>query len=65
MDLTSLSPTAECTAEQAFKYVGPHIVFASGSPFQDVDLGMILYKLFSFTFTDLLYLVRPGVKLQI
>jgi len=30
---------AECTPEQAFDAVGDHIVFASGSPFPDVDLG--------------------------
>lgn len=31
---------AECTPEEAFSIVGDHIVFASGSPFHDVDLGM-------------------------
>ncbi|XP_010523035.1 PREDICTED: NAD-dependent malic enzyme 2, mitochondrial [Tarenaya hassleriana] len=30
---------AECTAADAFKYAGENIVFASGSPFQNVDLG--------------------------
>ncbi|KAK1290295.1 hypothetical protein QJS10_CPB18g01516 [Acorus calamus] len=30
---------AECTADDAFKYAGDKIVFASGSPFADVDLG--------------------------
>ena len=30
---------AECTAKEAFQYAGPNIVFASGSPFRDVDLG--------------------------
>ncbi|KAF6170155.1 hypothetical protein GIB67_038688 [Kingdonia uniflora] len=30
---------AECTPEEAFSIVGDHIVFASGSPFKDVDLG--------------------------
>ncbi|EFJ19450.1 hypothetical protein SELMODRAFT_110809 [Selaginella moellendorffii] len=29
---------AECTAEEAFKNVGDHIIFASGSPFDDVEL---------------------------
>uniref|UniRef100_A0A7N1A639 Malic enzyme n=2 Tax=Kalanchoe fedtschenkoi TaxID=63787 RepID=A0A7N1A639_KALFE len=29
---------AECTAADAFKYAGDHIVFASGSPFKDVEL---------------------------
>ncbi|BBN07248.1 malate dehydrogenase (oxaloacetate-decarboxylating)(NADP+) [Marchantia polymorpha subsp. ruderalis] len=39
LPMSNPTSKAECTAEQAFKYVGPHIVFASGSPFQDVDLG--------------------------
>ncbi|KAF2315335.1 hypothetical protein GH714_038862 [Hevea brasiliensis] len=30
---------AECTAADAFKYAGENIVFASGSPFENVDLG--------------------------
>lgn len=30
---------AECTAADAFKHAGDHIVFASGSPFENVDLG--------------------------
>lgn len=30
---------AECTAADAFKYAGENIVFGSGSPFQNVDLG--------------------------
>ncbi|KAE8665824.1 NAD-dependent malic enzyme 59 kDa isoform [Hibiscus syriacus] len=30
---------AECTATEAFKYAGENIVFASGSPFEDVKLG--------------------------
>ncbi|GLT77575.1 hypothetical protein SLA2020_491450 [Shorea laevis] len=30
---------AECTAADAFKHAGENIVFASGSPFQHVDLG--------------------------
>jgi hypothetical protein len=30
---------AECTAKEAFQYAGPNIIFASGSPFRDVDLG--------------------------
>eukprot|EP01018_Ginkgo_biloba_P006114 Gb_34480 [translate_table: standard] len=29
----------ECTPQQAFDTVGSHIIFASGSPFPDVDLG--------------------------
>lgn len=34
--------TAECTAADAFKYAGDHIVFASGSPFENVNLGNFL-----------------------
>ncbi|XP_048141430.1 NAD-dependent malic enzyme 2, mitochondrial-like [Rhodamnia argentea] len=30
---------AECTAADAFKHAGENIVFASGSPFTNVDLG--------------------------
>ncbi|WOG95430.1 hypothetical protein DCAR_0414749 [Daucus carota subsp. sativus] len=30
---------AECTAIDAFKHAGENIVFASGSPFENVDLG--------------------------
>ncbi|XP_031090650.1 NAD-dependent malic enzyme 59 kDa isoform, mitochondrial-like [Ipomoea triloba] len=30
---------AECTAADAFKYAGGNIVFGSGSPFDNVDLG--------------------------
>ncbi|XP_008232779.1 PREDICTED: NAD-dependent malic enzyme 2, mitochondrial isoform X3 [Prunus mume] len=30
---------AECTAEDAFKHAGENIVFGSGSPFENVDLG--------------------------
>ncbi|XP_050386406.1 NAD-dependent malic enzyme 59 kDa isoform, mitochondrial [Argentina anserina] len=30
---------AECTAEDAFKHAGEHIIFGSGSPFENVDLG--------------------------
>ncbi|KAK9911225.1 hypothetical protein M0R45_035146 [Rubus argutus] len=30
---------AECTAQEAFSIVGDNVVFASGSPFKDVDLG--------------------------
>ncbi|KAK6937393.1 Malic enzyme, NAD-binding [Dillenia turbinata] len=31
--------TAECTPREAYSIVGDHIIFASGSPFIDVDLG--------------------------
>ncbi|KAJ7564625.1 hypothetical protein O6H91_02G026700 [Diphasiastrum complanatum] len=37
--MSNPTKNAECTAEEAFKYVGDHIIFASGSPFEDVDLG--------------------------
>ncbi|KAK0582043.1 hypothetical protein LWI29_020780 [Acer saccharum] len=30
---------AECTAADAFKHAGENIVFASGSPFENIDLG--------------------------
>lgn len=41
--LWMLSITAECTPQQAFSIVGDHVVFASGSPFSDVELGMLCY----------------------
>lgn len=31
---------AECTPEEAFSIVGDNIIFGSGSPFANVDLGM-------------------------
>lgn len=31
--------TAECNAADAFKYAGDNIIFASGSPFENVHLG--------------------------
>ena len=34
--------TAECNAADAFNHAGPNIVFASGSPFENVDLGTLL-----------------------
>ncbi|KAI5059559.1 hypothetical protein GOP47_0025878 [Adiantum capillus-veneris] len=37
--MSNPTKNAECTAEEAFRHVGPHIVFASGSPFADVELG--------------------------
>ena len=43
--ILSLS-SAECTAEEVFRHVGPHAVFASGSPFNDVDLGKLLFSFF-------------------
>lgn len=35
----SLWWAAECTPMDAFKYSGDNIIFASGSPFDNVDLG--------------------------
>ncbi|XP_042049595.1 NAD-dependent malic enzyme 59 kDa isoform, mitochondrial-like [Salvia splendens] len=37
--MSNPTANAECTAEEAFKHAGENIVFASGSPFDDVDLG--------------------------
>ncbi|URE18726.1 malic enzyme [Musa troglodytarum] len=37
--MSNPTQNAECTPEEAFSTVGDHIVFASGSPFHDVDLG--------------------------
>ncbi|KAG6427126.1 hypothetical protein SASPL_111366 [Salvia splendens] len=37
--MSNPTANAECTAEEAFKHAGENIVFASGSPFEDVDLG--------------------------
>ncbi|CAH1439550.1 unnamed protein product [Lactuca virosa] len=37
--LSNPTMNAECTPEEAFSVVGKHIIFASGSPFQNVDLG--------------------------
>ncbi|XP_077235215.1 NAD-dependent malic enzyme 1 [Tasmannia lanceolata] len=37
--MSNPTTNAECTPQQAFSTVGGHIVYASGSPFQDVDLG--------------------------
>jgi malate dehydrogenase (decarboxylating) len=38
--------TAECTAIDAFNHAGEHIVFASGSPFENVDFGNYLFHWF-------------------
>lgn len=35
--------TAECTAADAFDHAGENIVFASGSPFENIDLGMFSF----------------------
>ncbi|KAK9103351.1 hypothetical protein Sjap_020605 [Stephania japonica] len=37
--MSNPTANAECTPADAFKYAGDHIVFASGSPFEDVHLG--------------------------
>lgn len=37
---------AECTPQEAFSIVGDNVVFASGSPFKDVDLGTCLEIVF-------------------
>ncbi|KAK8593156.1 hypothetical protein V6N13_043233 [Hibiscus sabdariffa] len=37
--MSNPTKNAECTPEEAFKIVGDNIIFASGSPFRDVDLG--------------------------
>lgn len=37
--MSNPTKNAECTAEEAFSILGDQIIFASGSPFNDVDLG--------------------------
>ncbi|XP_057532447.1 NAD-dependent malic enzyme 65 kDa isoform, mitochondrial [Amaranthus tricolor] len=37
--MSNPTKNAECTPEEAFSIVGDHIVYASGSPFKNVDLG--------------------------
>ncbi|KAK2978673.1 hypothetical protein RJ640_028835, partial [Escallonia rubra] len=37
--MSNPTKNAECTPEEAFSIVGDNIIFASGSPFNDVDLG--------------------------
>ncbi|XP_019187979.1 PREDICTED: NAD-dependent malic enzyme 62 kDa isoform, mitochondrial [Ipomoea nil] len=37
--MSNPTKNAECTPEEAFSLVGDNIIFASGSPFNDVDLG--------------------------
>ncbi|KAK4786817.1 hypothetical protein SAY86_010650 [Trapa natans] len=37
--MSNPTKNAECTAIDAFKHAGPNIVFGSGSPFENVDLG--------------------------
>ncbi|KAL8207972.1 hypothetical protein R6Q57_007384 [Mikania cordata] len=38
--LSNPTTNVECTPEEAFSVVGKHIIFASGSLFKDVDLGL-------------------------
>ncbi|XP_038982452.1 NAD-dependent malic enzyme 62 kDa isoform, mitochondrial [Phoenix dactylifera] len=37
--MSNPTKNAECAPEEAFSVLGEHIIFASGSPFHDVDLG--------------------------
>ncbi|PKA58868.1 NAD-dependent malic enzyme 1, mitochondrial [Apostasia shenzhenica] len=37
--MSNPTKNAECTPEEAFSILGEHIIFASGSPFNNVDLG--------------------------
>lgn len=37
--MSNPTKNAECTAEEAFSILGDNIIFASGSPFSNVDLG--------------------------
>ncbi|OVA06863.1 Malic oxidoreductase [Macleaya cordata] len=37
--MSNPTKNAECTPEEAFSILGDDIIFASGSPFKDVDLG--------------------------
>ncbi|KOM58551.1 hypothetical protein LR48_Vigan11g158500 [Vigna angularis] len=37
--MSNPTKNAECTAEEAFSVLGDNIIFASGSPFSNVDLG--------------------------
>jgi malate dehydrogenase (decarboxylating) len=37
--MSNPTKNAECTPKDAFKYAGEKIIFASGSPFENVDLG--------------------------
>lgn len=34
---------AECTPKDAFTYAGENIIFASGSPFENVGLGKLVF----------------------
>ncbi|KAK9076506.1 hypothetical protein SSX86_004840 [Deinandra increscens subsp. villosa] len=37
--MSNPTTNVECTPEEAFSVVGKHLIFASGSPLKDVDLG--------------------------
>ncbi|GAB2270822.1 hypothetical protein Dimus_005690 [Dionaea muscipula] len=37
--MSNPTKNAECTPEEAFSLIGEHLIYASGSPFNDVDLG--------------------------
>ncbi|XP_020247527.1 NAD-dependent malic enzyme 62 kDa isoform, mitochondrial [Asparagus officinalis] len=37
--MSNPTKNAECTPEEAFSILGEHVIFASGSPFHDVNLG--------------------------
>ncbi|KAG7018901.1 NAD-dependent malic enzyme 1, mitochondrial [Cucurbita argyrosperma subsp. argyrosperma] len=37
--MSNPTTNAECTPEQAFSILGENVIFASGSPFKDVDFG--------------------------
>lgn len=37
--MSNPTTNAECTPEEAFSIVGENVIFASGSPFADVELG--------------------------
>ncbi|CAL5398199.1 unnamed protein product [Camellia sinensis] len=39
--MSNPTKNAECTPDEAFSILGENIIFASGSPFRDVDLGQL------------------------